>query len=191
MKTRDIDIRSQLHINLLSEHKSDPNTLVIDELGLCQGDARVDVAVINGSMHGFEIKSDSDTLERLPGQVEVYSKVLDSVTVITGKCHSKNVIKLIPEWWGIEVAEVGSADSISFNTMRQSYNNPSVDPYSLVQLLWRDEALDLLKKFGLEKGLLSKPRNKIWEKLACSFPLIELKYHVREQLKNRKDWRVG
>ena len=190
MKTRDIDIRSQLNTNLLDEHRSDPHTLVIHELGLCQGDARVDVAVINGSIHGYEIKSESDTLERLPGQVEVYSKVLDSVTVITGECHCKNVLKLVPEWWGIELTEVINDNAINFITLRQSFDNPSVDPYSLVQLLWRDEALDLLKKFGLEKGFLSKPRNQIWEKLAGSFSIFDLKYYIREQLKNRKNWRV-
>lgn len=190
MKTRDIDIRLQLHINLKQEHLNDFDTLIIDELGLCQGDARVDVAVVNGSIHGYEIKSDSDTLERLPGQIDVYNKVLDSVTIVTGKCHSEGILKLVPEWWGIEIAEKTNENEIEFSLLRREIPNPQIDPYSLVQLLWRDEALDLLRRFELEKGYVSKPRNKIWEKLVESFSLEDLKYYVREQLKLRKNWRA-
>ena len=47
-------------------HRSEPNTVFLEELGLCQGDARVDYAVINGAMNGYEIKSDRDKLVRLP-----------------------------------------------------------------------------------------------------------------------------
>ncbi|KNY24774.1 sce7726 family protein [Pseudobacteroides cellulosolvens] len=190
MKTRDIDIRAQLHLNLKHEHAGEHDTLIIDELGLCQGDARIDVAVVNGSIHGFEIKSESDTLERLPGQIDIYNKVLDSITIITGKCHNEGILKLIPEWWGIVIAEKINDDEVSFLVSRQSNPNPQIDPYSVVQLLWRDEALELLRRFELEKGYISKPRNKIWEKLVESFSLEELKYHVREQLKLRKNWRV-
>src|SRR5690242_17854466 len=67
-KLRDRDVRKALKSKLLREHIADPRTLVLDELGLRHGACRVDIAVVNGSMHGYEIKSDSDTLERLPSQ---------------------------------------------------------------------------------------------------------------------------
>jgi hypothetical protein len=63
---RDRDVRQALHRKVLKEHHGDANTLVVDELGLRHGTCRVDIAVVNGFIHGYEIKSDADTLERLP-----------------------------------------------------------------------------------------------------------------------------
>lgn len=98
MKTRDIDIRNVLHRELDQDFAHDLNTLILDELGLCQGEARVDVAVINGSIHGYKIKSERDTLERLPNQVDIYNKVLDTVTVITASRHIDGVLDVTPQW---------------------------------------------------------------------------------------------
>ena len=45
-----------------------PNSRVVDELELLRGVVRVDVAVISDTLHGYEIKSASDNLIRLPNQ---------------------------------------------------------------------------------------------------------------------------
>src|SRR5437868_15105658 len=82
-------------------HSTEPDTLVVEELGLCQGIARVDLAVVNGNVHGYEIKSECDTLARLPGQISVYSRTLEFVTVITASAHIGNVRHRVPRWWGI------------------------------------------------------------------------------------------
>ena len=63
--TKDLDIRSALHAKRLRRLKAKPDTLVIDELGLAHASSRIDVAVINGCIHGYEIKSAKDTLDRL------------------------------------------------------------------------------------------------------------------------------
>src|SRR5215211_7159088 len=101
---RDIDIRATLWRELRCAHRHEPDTIVLDELGLCQGSARVDVAVVNGFITGYEIKSERDTLARLPAQQEIYSKALDSVTIIVGASHAEKVVELIPSWWGITEA---------------------------------------------------------------------------------------
>ena len=67
--------------------QNDPQTLIVEELGIRQGAARVDVAVVNGSLHGYEIKSARDTLERLPKQSELYSSVFDTITLVTAENH--------------------------------------------------------------------------------------------------------
>lgn len=187
-RIRDIDIRKKLHDDFSLEFANDPDTLILDEFSLLQGETRVDIVVVNGQIHGYEIKSDKDTLKRLPKQVALYSKVLDTVTVITGERYAEKVLKIIPEWWGMKVARA-SKNLIRLENIRMPQNNPEIDPYSLVQLLWREEALDLLRKYGLERGFLSKSRRVIWTKLAQSIPLEELKYHVRLYLKSRKNWR--
>jgi hypothetical protein len=73
----DVAIRPALRSRLLVEHAHDPETVLIEELGLRRGLVRVDIAVVNGLLHGYEIKSDRDSLRRLAKQVDVYSAVLD------------------------------------------------------------------------------------------------------------------
>ena len=62
---RDEDIRSVLRARLALEYGTDPSALVLDEFGLACSSARVDLAVVNGCLHGYEIKSDVDSLARL------------------------------------------------------------------------------------------------------------------------------
>jgi len=185
---RDRDIRSALRTELEKAYKDEADTLFIDELGLCTGNARVDIAVVNGSLSGYEIKSERDTLQRLPHQIEIYSKALDQVTVVASVLHIEKVVKIIPEWWGL-IEAFDEEGHVKLRTIRKSQANPSVDPFSLVQLLWRDEALSLLREFGVEKGMLSKPRRAIWEKLSQAKSTDELGHFVRQQLKVRGNWR--
>jgi hypothetical protein len=58
---------------------------IIEELGVVHGKSRIDIAVINGLMHGYEIKSDKDTLQRLPEQMNMYNSVFNKVTLVVGK----------------------------------------------------------------------------------------------------------
>jgi len=189
-KTRDIDIRTKLHKDFCVKYGSDEDTLIVDELNLCQGDARIDVAVINGIMHGYEIKSESDTLERLPGQISIYNQVLDKVTVIVGLNHYDKVVNLVPDWWGIKVV-AHNKKGFEIKTRKRNKKNKDVNPYSVAQLLWRDETLEVLAKFGLDKGYKSKPKSDLWERLAANLPIDQLKFEVREKLKSRSGWRVG
>ncbi|MHA0858228.1 sce7726 family protein [Paenibacillus sp. CMAA1364] len=190
MKTKDIDIRTSLHHMLNKEHEFELDTLIVDELALCQGDARIDVAVVNGAISGYEIKSESDTLIRLPAQCEFYNKVFDSVTILTASKFIDGIMDIIPDWWGITQAEKEEDGVVHLFGLREPQQNLNVDAFSVSQLLWRDEAISILKEKGLQRGLLSKPRQVLWEALANELPLIELQYEVRKSLKARSGWRV-
>ena len=50
---KDQDIRSVLNQKLEKKYR-DADTIIINELGLLQGLCRVDVAVINGIIHGYD-----------------------------------------------------------------------------------------------------------------------------------------
>lgn len=190
MKTRDIDIRASLHHKLRVEHKNEPDALILNELSLCQGDARIDVAVVNGSINGYEIKSESDTLERLPRQCEIYSKVFDTVTIISATKFIDGIEDIIPKWWGVVRAEMEEDGVVHFFNFREPRLNPNLDPLAIAQLLWRDEAITILKERDLHKGLLSKPRPVLWNALAQNLELHELQDEVRKVLKARSNWRV-
>jgi hypothetical protein len=184
----DFHIRRSLHANQLGLHRGEPNTLVLDEFGLCQGTARVDVAVINGQLNGYEIKSDRDTLERLPGQVEIYNRVLDTIVLVTGARHVNHVTKVIADWWGIIVAK-GTHTEVAFEIVREPELNTQCNAYAVAQLLWRDEALVILEEHKLHRGLKSRPRQVLWQVLAEELPLVRFKEAVRTALKARQNWR--
>lgn len=185
---RDTDIRKVLLKSLQDKYGNRRDTLIIEELGLCQGDSRVDIAVINGSLHGYEIKSERDTLDRLPSQQDYYNRVLDCVTVVASSCHLSKVEKLVPSWWGLCEAEYKNR-KLLIRKIRPDSQNNEVDPTAIVQLLWREEALDVLKKRDLHKGIVSKPREVLWHRLAECLPIDELRFEVRERIKARQYWR--
>ncbi len=187
---RDIDVRRKLRVEVERSHRNEIDTLIVEELGLCQGIARVDLAVVNGSVHGYEIKSERDTLLRLPGQTDVYNRTLDFVTIVSAPNHSKKIRTLIPRWWGIWSAVDDGCD-LRLEVVREASMNPGVDPYALAQLLWRDEALESLLDRNLASGLKSKPREELWRRLASELTLTELGQIVRNRLKRRgSDWRA-
>ena len=59
---KDIDIREELRNTTPSQFKYDSTTKIVEELGLSEGAFKIDIAVINGSLIGYEIKSEEDTL---------------------------------------------------------------------------------------------------------------------------------
>src|SRR6202035_2111641 len=119
--TTDKSIRVALKQALRDAHRQTPQTRIIEELGITHGAARVDIAVVNGSIHGYELKSDLDTLYRLPEQMRIYNSVLDQMTLVVGKNHLHEAINTIPEWWGITVAKViDSHGAISFCSIRKA-----------------------------------------------------------------------
>lgn len=185
---RDIDIRRALRLEMVRRHSED-GTLIVEELGLCQGTARVDVAAVNGSVHGYEIKSEHDTLARLPGQSAIYNQALEFVTIVTAAAHSLKIRALIPPWWGIWIA-VQDGDGIRLEPVREPQRNPGISPFAQAQLLWRQEALQALESRGLAVGLKHKPRQQLWHRLARELTIEELGAVVRECLKKRAAWRV-
>jgi hypothetical protein len=186
---RDLEIRRQLRYRLENEFGNDPSALILDELGVCCGRVRADMAVVNGELKGFEIKSDQDTLLRLRSQASFYGRVFDTISIVVAGKHMKKVRKIVPSWWGILVAEKSGNAYPDIRSYRRERNNPNPDPLAIAQLIWRDEAFELLKARNLHSGLRSKPRKFLWMALVRNFPLAELQMLVRIQLKARRDWR--
>jgi hypothetical protein len=185
---RDRDVRAAVYAELTAAHPQESETLLVHELGLL-GEVRVDIAMVNGHLSGFELKSARDTLRRLPAQVDGYSKVLDFATLVVADCHRNESSALLPAWWGLTVATQDPDGGVALAVMRQAEPNPRVDPFSLATLLWREEALEELQSRGLDRGVRSKPRSAIWQRLAAEVPLTELRTAVRHRLKARLGWR--
>jgi hypothetical protein len=188
-QTKDIEIRKALHCKKLSAYRTAPDTIVVDELGLVHAKARIDVAVINGCVHGYEIKSSLDTLNRLPAQLELYSQCLRKLTLVCAPRHVEQIEKIAPEWCGILVAEKGARGAIKFRTVRRTGSNAQIDPVQLAHLLWRPEAVALLSRFESRKKMLNRPRNELYEALAEVMTVRQLTVAIREFMQLRRAWR--
>lgn len=186
---RDYDVRNRLNSELRKWHGAN-DTLFIDEFDV-GGLVRVDVAAVNGALWGYEIKSDRDTLKRLPRQVEVYSSVFDYAALVMGEKHYDRAIELLPAWWQIVTVFPNSTSDLEMHIARQGTYNPCIDPNQLVQLLWREEALQELSIRGLDKGVRSKPRKVLWETLVENLTIQDIRVIVRSRLKSRQGWRVN
>ena len=180
----DPGIRTALRCRLLEKHAHESDMALIEELGLCRGRVRVDVAVVNGMLHGYEIKSDRDSLRRLAVQVEVYGRVLDRVTLVVGELHLADALNIVPVWWGV-LHVYPTAKGPRFKTVRRARNNPSRDPHSLVELLWLDHAIALLQERNAARGLRGKPRRVVWDRVCSQFGIDEIAAAVRTRLKAR------
>jgi hypothetical protein len=132
-------------------------------------------------MYCFEIKTERDTLRRLPRQALAYARVFDWCTVVVAEKHRERVVEMLPEWWGITVVSVNG--SVEFSEVRAAESNPKVDPGTLVRLLWRNEAMAALTCMGLEPDTRS-PRSSLWNEL-LRLPLAELRDVVRRAILQR------
>lgn len=184
---RDSDVRKAALTMLAARHEGDEATRIVEEMGVWSGSVRVDIAVINGSLSGYEIKSDRDTLGRLPFQQDLYSRVFDTVELIVGQRHVEKATALVPDWWGVTLA-TDEAGSVDLTPVRPAGPNPTVDAFLVAQLLWKEEAIAVLDSCDLARGWKSKRAKLVHQHLAASLPLDELRRHVRTALKNRTEW---
>ena len=181
---REHEIRRALLERLAAAHAQD-GSVIVQELGLDSGRIRVDVAVINGLLAGYEIKSDNDTLLRLPAQRDVYNQVFDRVMLVAGPRHVGRATEAVPEFWGILVADPSVDGSLRLD--RPAMVNQHRNPRTLAQLLWRTEAANILERLGTD-GLQRAPRRVLWDELVRRLTVDELAAEVRTALKARTRW---
>jgi hypothetical protein len=182
---RDADVRAAVKQRLSGIYAGDPDTRIVDEMGIWSGTVRIDIAVINRELSGFELKSDSDTLQRLPYQIKIYSKVFDRVSLVVGTRHHERALALIPSWWGCMTATMREG-KVVLKRARKGRRNPAPDPSVVAAMLWKDEAVQILDAHGLAKGWRTKPVAEIRRRLVSELSFTELAGHMRSALKARK-----
>lgn len=177
---RDRDVRAQLTAWLAEEYSYDPTTVVCHELAIPRPSARIDVAVINGVLAGFEIKSDLDNLLRLPRQVASFGHVFERATLVTTATHLDKARALLPDWWGLIVV---SRDN-QIRRLRRGRINRSVSSEHALYLLTRAELFQISsrRKCSLDRRWR---KSKIIQTLAGSLKSSAIMHEVREALKER------
>ena len=142
------------------------------------GKSRADVlAIVEGEIIGFEIKSDNDTYARLKRQIKDYEHFCNRCYVVVGESHI-HVSEHIPDYWGIIVVNnenvIVDRDAAQcpkvkiFDQLdlvdRDAAQCPKVKIFDQLDLLWRNELSNIQEKEGLPK-LANKRRREIYQRL--------------------------
>lgn len=184
-----VDIRLALRCWVKEKFKTNQNDILIDELGFSNKDPnssvdssfRADLALANGRLVGFEIKSEKDSLKRWVSQMTAYLNVFDEVWLCVHGKHLESALTITPKSIGVIVVDNFESLTLVRVAKNQTFNNA----YDLSGLLWRDE-LDALAKFH---GIIIKSRatkNEVREILAKSLGIELIRAFVLQQLKIRK-----
>ncbi|SEQ55291.1 hypothetical protein SAMN02910369_02003 [Lachnospiraceae bacterium NE2001] len=141
--------------------------------------SRADVlAIVESGILGFEIKSDSDSYARLGRQVKDYDKFCDKCYAVVGESHI-HVDEHIPDYWGIIV--INKENVI---VERDAEECPKVKLQNQLDILWRNELLNIQLKEGLPK-LANSKRTDIYKRLIDTAGEPTIKADVCEQLFER------
>ena len=159
-----------------------PSAETVYEMWVPKSYERVDLALIGTTMEGFEIKTERDTLKRLPRQASAYARLFDRCYVVLADRHVQGAIDILPTWWGVMVVDGGMTPR--FECIREPEVNHDVDPHTLVRLLWKDEVYAALCEFGAQPEA-GAGRFRMWEELLSLIDVVTLKTVVRQALTRR------
>jgi len=186
---REGDVRHLLYCTEIKERlKQSTKARVVDEFQILRGQGRIDVALIDDALHGYEIKSASDSLERLPSQQAIYGKVFERITLVADERHVKEAVAMVPKHWGLIVVGMKHGKPYADN-LWPAMRNQDLDKLALAQLLWRDEIFELMEYFDLASGFRKANRKTLWRHISNCLSLDEIKTFVCFKLRTRKDWR--
>jgi hypothetical protein len=99
-------------LNFLKK-EDDPSCVFLSELFVDGFSRRADLVVANGHLAAFEIKSASDKLSRLKGQLDSYKKNFEATTIVCSHKHLSGVRKMAQPGIGIlTVSEDGELKEV-------------------------------------------------------------------------------
>lgn len=164
--------------------------ILINELGFYNRDIestidnsfRADVALANGRLVGFEIKSEKDNLKRWPSQMSAYTNVFDEVWLCTHGKHLEPALQITPKHIGILLVDSLGSIAVVRNAKNASGLN---NVYDLSGLLWKDEIIDLAKRYDITVKTRTTKRE-VRELLADCLNVEQVRPFVLEKLKSRK-----
>ena len=159
---------------LLANHSLSESTL-ISEFSI--GGNRADTIILNGNATIYEIKTELDSLARLPKQIESYFHLAPYVNVVTHLKHVSKLEKSLPQSVGIVCLE----DDSSLITIRKStFTCDFLSNCTMFDTLRRKEYTEIVKN---EFGFIPEvPNTRIYtecRKLFCQLePMVAYRHLV-------------
>ena len=171
---------------------AEPGALVRDELPVAA--ARVDLARVGSRLEGFEIKSDFDTLDRLPRQVAAFSLLFDAMTLVVGDRHANEAVVAVPRWWGVLLATTNGDGSVRLCTARTCLQNPAQSGLDFAELLWRAEAAKALHELTGISAAKSWSSKQVRQRLAEKTSVDSIRKFAIERIRDPlrvEEWRAA
>ncbi len=181
-------IRADIMARLPRLARGADDARMVEEMEICFGRARVDMAVIAEGLIGIEIKGPDDTLARLPEQVEQYSRCFDHIVLVVDESHVAEAIKMVPRCWGIVVGKERNGMH-RYSLKRQARPNRKVEAEAVLALLWRDEIASIANALLGNVANPKASKKVLRQTLLDQVPSGTLKTASVAELKNRKNWR--
>lgn len=154
------------------------DVVIINELALESFSRRADLVLVNGSIELFEIKSEADTLHRLSGQIDVFSKFCDKLHVVCAPCHVNNVLAQTAD--NIAVWQVEAEGYVK--VIRRGKKDKLSDRKVLLKLINAKELRQLVSTNNMKP---TSYRRKHMEESALALPKDQIRDYVLSALKQR------
>jgi hypothetical protein len=163
---------------LLHAGHVDADSVLISEMIVANWTRRADIVLANGKLWAFEIKSESDRLVRLPGQVSTFATHFEKLVVVVAARFEQQAKQLVPEGVGLWVEEEPGC--------LKERIRPKILPLKI------DAALSLMTATELRRFLSCNGVKQIkdasrvaLEDIARGFPVADIANAARDAVKHR------
>lgn len=174
--------KNNLVIKLIKEH-SLKTTLILNELKI--GASKADLAMLNGAVRVFEIKTELDDFTKLSKQLNDYQKFADEVSIVT---NEKNAEKLKVQYTDTNIGIIVLGTKNKLQTIKEAVSNTSLFDFDTIfKILRKQEYLDLVAdNFGFIPHVPNTQIFKACYELLASKNIAEFQKQVLNKLKERK-----
>lgn len=174
----EVRLKAAIIDRLFDRAHIDDDAVLISEMTVANWSRRADVVLANGCLWAFEVKSELDSLSRLPGQLDTFTTHFEKVCVVCAPRFEVGARALLPEGVGLWVVE---DDGILRERVRPRYTR--LTKTAAVGLMKVNELRALLSCNGF-KGVADVPRSRLVE-LAMQLPTDGLANAARDAVKRR------
>lgn len=156
----------------------DRDAVLISEMVVDNWARRADVVLANGKLWCFEIKSELDTLSRLPGQIATFTRSFEKLVIVVAAKFENAARALLPEGVGLWVEE---ADGLLKERVR-----PRILPLSKEAAIKAMTAAELRRLLACNGAAPSSDAQRAELcQLASALPASDLANAARDAIKKR------
>lgn len=174
----EVRLKAAIIDRLFDRAHVDDDAVLISEMTVANWSRRADVVLANGSLWAFEVKSELDSLTRLPGQLETFTAHFEKVCVVCAPRLETGARGLLLDGVGLWVAD---GDGSLRERVRPRFNKLS--KAAAIGLMKAVELRVLLGCNGYT-GLAELPRSSLTV-LAMRLPASDLSSAARAAVKRR------
>lgn len=183
----------EIRLTLISRLSTYKVCKVFQEVTVPSGKARADIVAVNGHVVAYEIKSDFDSIKRLENQIQEFDKSFEMNYVVVGVKYSKSISNIVPDYWGIIIAEKTKQNTTKLKFLRRAKINPNLSFKNFISFLTAEEVKKIAsmeeylgKKLSKSKirSLFKQEIIKLLDENLPKYLKLRLKNQVRFLLKN-------